>query len=79
VDRHPFDADPYSNPNFCFDADSESNLDWNPNDADQQADPTPSFTLNFCFTFSHNIASTNGLSFSSVSKVPYVQHFGQHI
>jgi hypothetical protein len=74
VDRHRFDADPYSNPNFNFDADPETVQDWHINNADQHSDPTPKFytcwkILNFCYTFSHNIASYNDLSFSSVSKV----------
>ncbi len=64
MDRHRFDADPYSNPNFHFDADPESEQDWHLNDSDLRADPTLTFThvekAEFLFTFSHNIASNKG-------------------
>jgi hypothetical protein len=51
-----FDAD--SDQNFYFDANSDlnfyfdanSDLDWHQNDADPQADPTPSFTRRNFFT-----------------------------
>jgi hypothetical protein len=59
-------------PNFHFDADPNPDPDWHQNDADPHADRTPSFTYvgkSEKFTFSHNIASLQWLSFSSVSKM----------
>jgi hypothetical protein len=42
LDRHRSDADP--EPNFYFDADPNPDPEWQQNDADPHADPTPSFT-----------------------------------
>jgi hypothetical protein len=44
VDRHCFDADPVPDPNFHNDADPDLDPDWHQNNADSQADPSPSFT-----------------------------------
>jgi hypothetical protein len=44
VDRHRFDADPDTVPNFQVDAGPDPDPNWHQNDADPHADPTPSFT-----------------------------------
>ncbi len=73
VDRHRLDADPGSDPNFNFDANPDPDPDWHQNDADPHAGPIPSFThiknLFFFITYSHTIACSQRLPFSSVSKV----------
>jgi hypothetical protein len=57
VDRHRFDANPDSDPNFHVDADPDPDPDWHQNDADLYADSTPSFThFGIFFTFSHSFA-----------------------
>jgi hypothetical protein len=46
VDRHRFNADPDSDPNFHLDADPDQDPDpvRHQNNTDPHADPTPSFT-----------------------------------
>ncbi len=41
MDRHRFDAEPFTDPDFQVDADPDPDPDWYQNDADPHADPIP--------------------------------------
>jgi hypothetical protein len=73
ADRHRFDAEP--DPNFHVDSDLDPDPDWHQNDADPQAGPTPSCTLeksDFFITFSNSFVSLLPVCFFSLISVPDV-------